>query len=738
MHASRTPRRPRAPFHSAHLSGSSSTSRALAIRHAVVLLCLGLPALADAQAASDEASLPLVTVTEQRAPEAPNGPARGYVAKRSLAGSKTDTPLLEIPQSISVVTREQMDDQGAQTLDAALRYVPGVHSQDNDLRFDQLTVRGFAMDSYLDGLKLVNTNWFVTPRIDPYFLERAEVIRGPVSVLYGQASPGGVVNMVSKLPTEETFHRLDLQVGNNDRYQIGFDMGGAVNEDGTVLYRVSGLGRAAGSQTDYVKEQRIAIAPSLTIKPSRDTRLTLLASLQHDPEGGLFNPVPAAGSVLPNPNGRLSPSQYLGDKTRDGMQRTQGSLGYMLEHRLDDNWTLRQNLRYLHVDIDYYQSSESAALNPDNRTVQAWANVNNEHLTNFALDNQVQGKFATGALRHTLLAGVDYQRTLAGINRGGGFVGAIDIYHPDYRRLPSVPIATLEDYTLTQGGVYLQDQARLGKWLLTVGLRRDWTTSDDLQRSAASGAVSARSRQSDSATTWRAGLNYLFDSGLSPYVSYATSFKPTIGTSGPLGSGTLLRPTTGKQVEAGIKYQPANTDALFTAAVFDLRQQNVSTPDPANALLTVQTGEQRSRGIELEARANLTRSTKLIASYAYTQQEITRANNITQGKKPAGVPERMASAWIDYTHSGGSFDRVGVGAGVRYVGPSAGNPQNTLEVASRTLFDAALHYDYDQHWRFALNAANLFNKEYVAYCTSNLFCYWGASRSVLGTATYRW
>lgn len=728
MHATRLQRRSRA----LPVRRSSSVS----IRHAVALLCLGLPVLSGAQSApAGDPSLPQVTVTDRRADETGNGPARGYVAKRSLTAAKTDTPLVETPQSISVVTREQMDDQAAQTLDAVLRYVPGVHSQDNDIRFDQLSVRGFAMDSYLDGLKLVNTNWFVTPRIDPYFLERAEVIRGPVSVLYGQASPGGVVNMVSKLPTGETFHRLDMQVGNHDRYQIGFDMGGAVNEDGTVLYRLTGLGRAAGSQTDYVKEQRMAIAPSLTIKPGRDTKLTFLASLQYDPEGGLFNPVPPAGSVLPNRNGQLSPSQYLGDKTRDGMQRTQGTLGYILEHRLDDNWMLRQNVRYLHDDIDYYQSSLTSALAADGRTAQAWGNVNDEHLTNFAADNQVQGKFSTGPLAHTLLAGFDYQRTLAGINRGGGVIGNIDIYNPDYSKLPTVPITTLENYSLTQGGLYLQDQLKLGKWQLTAGLRRDWATSDDVQRSAATGAVSTRTRQSDSATTWRTGLNYLFDSGVSPYVSYSTSFMPVIGSN---GAGAQLRPTTGKQVEAGVKYQPVNTDALFTASVFDLRQQNVAMQDPANITRVIQVGEQRSRGVELEAHANLTRSLKLIASYAYTQQEITRGSAVTQGKKPAGVPERMASAWIDYTHSGGSFDRVGVGAGVRYVGASAGNPQNTLEVASRTLFDAALHYDYDQHWRFALNAANLFNKEYVAYCSSNLFCYWGASRAVLGTATYRW
>ncbi|MFJ3044562.1 TonB-dependent siderophore receptor [Herbaspirillum chlorophenolicum] len=700
-----------------------------AVRTAVALLCLGLPPLAGAQTAVGD-TLPQITVSDTQAQETPNGPANGYVARRSLSASKTDTSLLETPQSISVVTRQQMDDQAAQTLDAALRYTPAVYSQDNDIRFDQLSVRGFSADSYLDGLKLVVTNWFVTPRIDPYFLERAEVLRGPTSVLYGQGSPGGIVNMVSRMPTEETFHRIDMQAGNHDRYQLGFDVGGPLNGDGTVLYRVTGLGRAAGSQTDYVKEQRMAIAPSLTIKASGDTKITFLSSLQYDPKGGLFNPVPPSGSVLANGNGRIPPSRYLGDQTRDGMTRTQASLGYILDHRLNDTWSFRQNARYLHDDIDYYQSSVSSPLGADGRTAGIWANINNEHLTNFAIDNQLTGKFKTGGLQQTLLAGVDYQRTLAGINRGGAMVGSIDIFNPDYSALPSVSISTLENYSLTQGGLYLQDQARLGRWLLTLGGRQDWTTSDDVQRSAATGAVAARARQSDSAFTWRAGLNYVFDGGVSPYMSYATSFAPSIGTN---STGGLLKPTTGKQVEVGVKYQPAQTDALFTAALFNLVQQNVQTADPNNAMLTVQTGEIRSRGLELEARANLTRQLKFIASYTYQQLEVTKSNDGNEGKKPVEVPEQMASVWLDYT-----MGRFGAAAGVRYVGASAGNAENTLEVPSHTLVDAALRYDYDQHWRLALNAANLFNKEYVAYCSNNLFCYWGQTRSVLATVTYRW
>ena len=287
-------------------------------------LALALAACWTAPVAAQEArQLPAITVTAGAAAEKADGPAPGVVASRSSVGSKTDTALIDTPQSVSVVTRDLMDAQAAQTVDQALRYVPAVYSQDNDLRFDQLRIRGFDADSYLDGMKLNRTTWFATPRIDPYFLERMDVLRGPSSVLYGQASPGGVVDMVTKRPTSEPLHSVEFGIGNHQRYQMGFDFGGPVDEDGKWLYRVTGLGRDANTQTDHVKEQRVGIAPALTWRPSGDTSLTLLASYQYDPEGGLFNPVPAYGTALWNPNGRLRPDAYLGDPDRDRFKRTQ-------------------------------------------------------------------------------------------------------------------------------------------------------------------------------------------------------------------------------------------------------------------------------------------------------------------------------------------------------------------------------------------------------------------------------
>ncbi|MGP0015402.1 TonB-dependent siderophore receptor, partial [Pseudomonas sp.] len=519
---------------------------------ASVLLLLNAPAWAA------EGPLTLGTTAVTASEDEPaDGPVQGYVARKTVVGTKTAATLLETPQSISVVTRQQMDDQAAQTLDQALRYTPGVYSQDNDLRFDQLSIRGFDADSYLDGLKLNRTTWFANPRIDPWFLERVDVLRGPASVLYGQSGPGGLVDMQSKQPTDTPLHVIQVGVGNDDRYQAGFDFGGPLDDQGKFSYRLTGLGRMADTQTDHIQEQRFAIAPAVSWQIDDDTRLTVLANYQYDPQGGLFNPVPVYGSVLRNPNGNLHPNDYLGDPDRDRFKRTQFSLGYQFSHRFNDTWTFRQNTRYLHDDVDYYQTSLTGPLDADLQTAPLWANVNDEHLGQFAMDNQLQADFATGAIKHSVLMGADLQRLQQQINRGGQyFPNAINIYNPNFSALPTVPVTTSQYTTQSQFGAYVQDQLSLDHWRWLIGARQDWASTYDNQDAKLTGATLSNTRQRDSKLTWRSGLSYVFDNGLAPYASYSESFQPQVGTD---REGKTFVPTTGKQYEVGIKYQPVGS-----------------------------------------------------------------------------------------------------------------------------------------------------------------------------------
>lgn len=687
----------------------------------------GATSAAGASGSATDTALPATQVTDSALSDTSNGAGNGYVAKRTNTGSKTDGDIITNPQTISVVTRQQMDDQAAMTVDAALRYTTGVNSQDgSDIRFDQLRARGFDMDSYLDGLGLFQSPRFATPRIDPYLIDSINVLFGPSSVLYGQGSPGGLVDYTSKLPSDDAHNEVMLQIGNHDTYQVGFDVSGA-NKDGTILYRIVGLGRDAQTQASAIKDERIAIAPSITFRPDRDTSLTLLAGYQRDPEGGLFNPVPASGSIFYNPNGQLNPSQYYGDASRDGMQRTQYWFGYQLAHQFNDTWSVSQNARYLHVDQNYYQTSITSGYAADNATVYMWGNADDEHMSQWQIDTHAQAKFDTGPVQHTMLFGLDYRRVLIGDNEGGGLVGTINVFDPDYAALTSVDQNIRLAYTLSQVGVYAQDEIKFRKWVLTLGAREDWANTN----SNTNGAISMKN---DQAFTWRAGLAYQFDSGLVPYLSYATSFSPVLGTT---ASGEALKPTTGKQYELGLRYRPKGYNAYFRISAFNLTQDNVSVTDPNNTSYVIQTGQVRSRGIETEARADVTDNVKVIASYTFLNQVNTQSTT-AQGKRPAITPRNNVALWADYTIHGGPLRNLGFGAGVRYMSATAGDVANSFEVPSRTLVDAAVHYALDNHWSFAINANNLFNKEYVSYCNSAAFCYWGATRTVLGTARYQW
>ncbi|RAS35357.1 iron complex outermembrane receptor protein [Paraburkholderia bryophila] len=720
------------------------TNRMTRMQWAMATVWLTAAAAAHAQAAPETTApagnttgsntgnntLPAVVVT---APATSDTETFGYVARHSTAGSKTNTPLIETPQSVSVVTRQQMDDQAAQTVDAALRYVPGVTTQDNDLRFDQITARGFDLgnDTYLDGMRLMRTTWYASPRIDPYFLDRIDVVRGPISVLYGQGSPGGAVLMSSKLPTEYPFHEVQMQIGNNNRYQGMFDLSGPVDKNGTILYRVTGLVRDSDTQTDHVKEQRIAIAPSVTFRPNKDTTFTLLGSYQDDPQGGLFNPVPASGTVLPNPNGTISSHDYLGNPDTDRLKRQQFTIGYLFEHAFNDTFTVRQNVRYLRQDIKYYQNSIFGSLAPDGSTAGLFTNNNDEHLTNITIDTQGQAKFDTGVVNHTVLFGFDVERVMDSISRGFG-LGTIDIFAPNYSNVPYVTDSTKQNIAQTQLGLYAQDQLRYKRWTLTLGVRQDWVRGTNTLDGAGTNSQ-------QHAFTYRAGLNYEFESGIAPYVSFAKSFQPYAGAN---FNGSPFEPTRGKEYEVGVKYQPKGYNAFFSVAAFDLRQQNVETADNLHPGFTNQTGEIRSRGFEAEARVALSDNLNVIASYAFLNQVVTAAgtgdSSLPLGSRPpGGDPTNMASLWLDYTLHAGNLRGLGFGGGARYISSTYGDPGNTFKVPSHFLVDAAVHYDI-RNWRFAVNANNLFNRQYIAYCNSGMQCYFGSDRSVIGTARYQW
>ncbi|MEP9380647.1 TonB-dependent siderophore receptor [Aquabacter sp. CN5-332] len=665
----------------------------------------------------------------------PLGPVNGFVAANSITATKTSTPLIETPQTITVITREQMDAQQAQTVRQALRYAPGVYfSDDADFRLVNLMARGFQLDQYQDGLLLSGGTWSM-PRVDPYFLERMEVLQGPSSVLFGKGSPAGVLNMVSKRPTSDPIHEIQLQTGSFDRLQAAFDFGGQLDKDGQWLYRITGLARDSGTQVNFLDEQRLEIAPSLTWRPDADTKLTILTSYLDDPKAGFWNLLPIQGTLLPNPYGQIPRDFFVGDPSFEHFSFKQASAGYEFEHRFDNVWTVRQNLRYQNVNVDY-QEVQGASLAPNYMTLSRSAYTANEDLGTFAVDTRAEANFATGALQHTLLLGLDYQHKDWDYLMRWGAAPSLNIWAPNYNQvIPLPPVFQNAYQTASQTGVYVQDQMKFQNWNLVLGGRYDWADSDTFNR-----LNNVTTLQNDDAFSGRAGLLYLFDNGVAPYVSYSTSFQPVSGLD---INSQPFQPSTGEQYEVGIKYQPAGLSSYFTASVFDLTQQNVLTPNPINPNFNVQTGAVNSRGVELSAVGSLADGLSFRASYTYLVPEISSANDGTQGNDLANTPRNMASIWLDYTIKTGTFAGLGLGGGVKYVGDSYTTNANTQVIPAFTLVDAALRYDFGystpnlKGLKLAANVSNLFDTEYVSACTL-AGCRWGMGRVAYLTLTYDW
>ena len=657
------------------------------------------------------------------------------IPKKSDSATKTDTPIVDIPQSVSVVTAEQMQNRGIQGIEETMWYVAGAQGggYGPDSRSDWLLVRGFSPARYLDGLALPDGSGTGITRIEPYGLERLEVIKGPSSVLYGAMPPGGMVNMISKRPTEQPLHEVEIQTGSFNLRQGQFDFGGPLNESGTVLYRLTGLARNSDTMVDYIEDDRYYLAPALTWKPSDATSLTLLSRFQkgNTSSGGGF--LPAEGTLLRNPNGKISRHRFTGEPGQNDYDKTLASIGYEFRHDFADGVTFKQNLRYGKADVDNNGANIGAfGLLADGRTLLRYAFPNENHTKTFGIDNNLQYSFDTGALRHTVLAGVDYRHTNDDYASAFSFdAPPLDVFDPVYGSPVTVPAYTSHSVQVQkQLGVYAQDQIDVGHWGFTIGGRQDHV---DTETDRLIGGTHAQ--QIDHAFSGRVGVNYQFDSGLVPYVSWSHSFQPTVGTN---FAGDAFKPTTGDQYEAGLKFQPAAGNGLLTLAAYQITQKNSLTVDPNHVLFQVQQGETRMRGVELEGRWNIGRNLSVYGDYTWNDSKVTRTNDLPSlGKQIPLLPKQQGALGLDYTLVAGPLAGLGFGGGVRYVGAHYGDIYNQWETPSYTLVDAAVHYDMP-NWRLQLNASNLFDREYVSVCNSAAWCYYGYERTVTFSARYRW
>ncbi|HAV04541.1 MAG TPA: TonB-dependent siderophore receptor, partial [Pseudomonas sp.] len=654
-----------------------------------------------------------------------NGPVEGYVAKRSVSATKTDTPIIETPQSISVITADRIRDQGSLTIQDSLRYVAGMRGEAYgfDSRGDFALIRGVAPTLFLDGLQQ-SVGFYTNSRTDPFTLERVEVIKGPSSMLYGQSSVGGLLNFVSKRPQAEQKSELQLQYGSFDRKQIAFDSTGPLDDDGTLLYRVVAVQRDSQTQVDHTKDNRLVFMPSLTWRPNEQFEWTLMANVQKDDGGTTSGFLPHRGTVLSAPYGEIGSERFVSEPGFDEYDTEQKALTSQMAWRLDDVWTLRQNLRWQKSKVSYQSIYGSPMrLGTDDRTVNRVYYISKPEVTIWSADHQAESRFDTGPLQHTALVGVDYRHAVTDSRTARGNATPLDLYDPVYGTFdPSgITLSDVPQQRVAQQGLYVQDQIRLDKWLATLGLRKDWADT----------RVEQGTRQKDDAVTGRVGLTYLFDNGVAPYISYSESFSPIIGLDALTQQS--YKPLEGEQWELGVKYQPAGSNTLLTAAVFDLREKNrqIAGSVPGS---NSQAGEARVKGLELEGLVEMNSNWDLISTYTYLDSEVVKGPTAQQGKRIASVPEHMASLWSQHRFSIAGIPGFSAGAGVRYVGASW-DGTDSLKTPSTTLFDAMLGYAY-QDWSLTLNATNLEDETYYTTCLSRGDCFTGNRRTLTATASY--
>ncbi|WP_332363786.1 MULTISPECIES: TonB-dependent siderophore receptor [Asaia] len=663
------------------------------------------------------------------------------------SATKSNTPLIETAQSVTVVTRNEMDIRGVLTLNQAIRYAAGITP---DLRggvgtrYDLFQLRGFTIPEFLDGLRLQDSpTGYAIAQIDTSRLERLEILKGPASALYGQSSPGGLVALQSKTPLDKaSYGSVNATGGMFDLYRVDADMGGYATRDGSIRYRVYGTVNGQHTQLTRTGSRRFSISPTVSFGGNGPDTLTLIGNYQYDPEAGTYGGVPLEGSLKPAPFGGYLPRNfYDGDARFEKFNRKHGAFTYIYTHRFNNDWSFSTRGRYDDLSTQYRSVYNAGYWDADGM-LPRYGFGTTEHTRNLAFDSGFHGKLRTGPFVHMLMAGFDYQQQWANETAGQSNAPDLNVFAPNYD-MGIDPLETYARYKVDshQIGAYGQDEIHWGGLILTGSIRNDWFRSRQIEYLSDS-----NSKQSPSQITWRASGLYHFKFGLAPYISYATSFQPQTGvvleTS---GSTHQANPSIGKQLEGGLKYQLPGTPILLTAAGFHIEQTNVLVSIP-NSIYNTQQGLVHSDGFEFEAHMDSWHNLTVDAAVS-----VQRVHDDSTGKPLIQSGRGNASLFGFYTVPGGRLRSLGFGAGMRYSASAYGGEASygSANVPQYALFDASLRYDLVnvsrslKGWTVGANVRNLFDKNYVTNCLAyaaygQAFCYYGERRNAQATLGFAW
>ncbi|BBD01686.1 MULTISPECIES: TonB-dependent siderophore receptor [Sphingobium] len=655
------------------------------------------------------------------------------IVTAATTGTKTDTALVELPQPIKVISAEQYLSQGAISISDTVKYAAGVlaNPYGRDTRVDGFNVRGLDALQFRDGMRDI-FSYYASVASDPYNFSRVEIVRGPASVLFGQGSIGGLVNLVSKTPEFRTGGELNLVYGSYDRKEAMGDVNVALADN--LAVRFVGRVRDADTYVDHVPDDRVMFAPSIRWQPTPDTDIVLNGVYQEDDTGSTSQFLPIIGTFRPNTvaGEQLDRYTFVGKAGWDHYNGRSLQGGGSITHRFSDAVKISLKARYIDSDLSYnthYADSYSNPQDPfsvygtDGRTIALTADASDARMNVFSTDNNVQFNFNTGAnIEHKLLVGIDYSWNKVGKRYDGGNE-LVDLYDIDYDSLKTYdPTGPFTTESQKQLGVYVQDQIRFyDRVSVVLGARRD--------------RVTGSSGQKDNATTFRAGIIGEIGAGISPFFSYTESFLPVAGRieSGKDAQGNTIygdpyKPQTGTQFEAGVKWQPG-VNTLVTATVFKIKERNRVLYLAAGG--TTQSGELNTKGFEIEASHTLPGNFELLANYGYSKLKSESNTNLDY------MPRHTASIWSTKTFGLPGEAQLRLGGGVVYSGKSVSTSSIwSIVTPSRTTVDGLAEINW-QNWRFALNATNLLNNKFYASCLARGDCFVGAPRNVMGTVGFR-
>lgn len=650
-----------------------------------------------------------------------------FVVNVAETGTKMQLPLAETPQAITVVNRDLLDSQDAVKLDDALKNVAGVIAGGYYDGWDYYRIRGFdaSFNTYIDGLRGGNGVMEET-----WGLESVEVLKGPSSALYGQSVLGGLVNITTRKPVPTPFAHAQLTAGSYNFVDPAVDFGGPLNSSHTVYGRLAALYHSADTFVDYTYRHRYYLAPSLTWRPTSATALTLIGRIQRD-NARQGMPLPAIGTVLPNINGDIPISRYDGELEANANKMSQANqqFGYQLEHQIGEHFALRQNARFAWYQQDWNRIYYPAYLDSDERTLYRYPLNWHGPWQNHEVDTHVEGRGTVWGMEHAALLGFDFYRNPS---TSMGWIGGnepLDLFHPVYG---ANPIQTLQLYTSSESvtqyaGVYLQDHIRLPRKVTITGGSRL-----DVAKNETKGAPNQNGR----GWTPRLGVTWQVAPTTTLYTSFSKSYLPQSGlVFDGSTSGTYLAPERGQQWEGGAKNAFWNGRALASVAVFQLNRKNVSTSDPGHPNFYLQTGEQRSRGVELEATLHPLTGWNLTTAYSYANAEVVHDTLLKAGTPTLNAPKNLFNVWTTYEVPRGFARGFGFGVGGRHYTDQSGDLANSFQLPGYGVVDGSLTY-VRGHSKWQVNAFNLGDTRYASGSYNNVYVKPGEPRTVRGTVSW--